>query len=169
MEVWVPWRDTELLLELPGEALVDLMDPPEPDPSSVRNDPLTDRNFPVALLDVTFASPGSIGTLVRRCPAEETYVISWADLESPSSGTELRRAAEPVGRPPAIGRQQPLLSQPVHGSRSSVRKRAIAQTTLTPKVLRTNSIASSFVGLWPLGIRDLLILLLVTLSPGLEM
>ncbi|MEM0451469.1 MAG: hypothetical protein QXO17_07885 [Nitrososphaerota archaeon] len=100
MEVWVPWRDTELLLELPGEALVDLMDPPEPDPSSVRNDPLTDRNFPVALLDVTFASTGSIGTLVRRCPAEETYVISWADLESPSSGTELRRAAEVEGALP---------------------------------------------------------------------
>lgn len=100
MEVWLPWRETEVLLELPGEALVDLIDPPEPDPSSVRSEPIVDRTVPVALLDVTFASPGSIGPLVKRTPAEAIHVVSWADLDSPHSGEEVRRAAEVEGALP---------------------------------------------------------------------
>ncbi len=100
MEVWVPWDGTELLMELPSEALVDLLDPDEPDPSSVRRDPVLDREPSVALVDVTFASPPSVGELIGKIPSEATYAISWADLESPHSGAELRRAVEERGAVP---------------------------------------------------------------------
>ena len=97
MEAWVPWDETELLVELPSEALVDLLDPAEPDLSSLRRDPVLDREPSVALVDVTFASPSSVGDLIGRLPSETTYAVSWVDLDSPHSGAELRRAVEERG------------------------------------------------------------------------
>ncbi len=103
MEVWVPWGETELLVELPSEALVDLLDPSEPDLSSLHRDPALDREPSVVLVDVTFASPSSVGELIGRLPSETAYAVSWADLESPHSGAELRRAVEENGAVPVDG------------------------------------------------------------------
>jgi len=100
MEVWVPWGETELLVELPSEALVDLLDPSEPDLSSLHRDPVLEREPSVVLVDVTFASPSSVGELIGRLPSGTTYAVSWADLESPHSGAELRRAVEEKGAIP---------------------------------------------------------------------
>ena len=103
MEVWVPWGETELLVELPSEALVDLLDPSEPDPSSLQRDPVLELEPSAVLVDVTFASPSSVGELIGRLPSETIYAVSWADLESPHSGAELRRAVEENGAVPVDG------------------------------------------------------------------
>ncbi len=100
MEVWVPWDETELLVELPSEALVDLLDPPEPDLSAVRRDPVLVREPDLAVVDVSFASPLSIGELVKRLPTAEVCAVSLSDWESPHSGEGFRRAVEESGAVP---------------------------------------------------------------------
>jgi len=103
MEVWVPWDETELLVELPSEALVDLLDPAEPDPTSLRRDPMLDREPSVAVIDVTFSSPSSVGDLIGRLPSETIYAVSWVDLDSPHSGAGVLRAVEERGAIPVSG------------------------------------------------------------------